>query len=257
MLSGENAPNSGGIKEENPSGDSAEGDEKVFTESQVNKIVRTRLEKERARIYKEVEGRLKDAGVGGLDEVHLLAQRLREKEEILEASARERDNVVRDAGERERRFEHELRRHEDEKREWRGKYETLLKRAELTQAALKAGADPSNVDMIVTFTEGSVRYGETDGFKVVDKDGAAALDPDTGTGMTVERFMRGFLAERPGLVRSAPVRGAGTGALGTKPARYTLEEIRDIAKADPKRYAELKSEGVVQEIYNRHLAEKK
>ena len=39
MLNSDNDPNSGGIKEENPSGDSAEGDEKVFTESQVNKIV--------------------------------------------------------------------------------------------------------------------------------------------------------------------------------------------------------------------------
>ncbi len=112
------------------------------------------------------------------------------------------------------------------------------------------------MDMIVTFTEGNVRVADG-GFRVVGTDGRPALDPETGTETTVEKFMRGFLSERPGLVRPAPSRGAGTGALGARPGKYTLDEIREIARNDPKKYAELKSEGVVQELYEKHLAEKR
>lgn len=78
-----------------------------------------------------------------------------------------------------------------------------------------------------------------------------------GTETTVEKFMRGFLSERPGLVKPTPARGAGTGALGARPGKYTLDEIREIARSNPRKYAELKSEGVVQEIYEKHLAERK
>ncbi|HML96824.1 MAG TPA: hypothetical protein PKC29_15565 [Thermodesulfobacteriota bacterium] len=242
----------GGVKEEDAAGDSAE---KVFTEAEMNAELEARLEAERERIVADVEGRLRDAGVDGIDGVSDLVKRLREKDEAAETFAGERARSVEEAGERERRFEHELRRHEDESREWRGKYESLLRRSELTQAALKAGADPSNVGMIVTFTEGSVKAVEGGGFQVVGKNGAPMLDPETGAGMTVERYMRGFLSERPGLVRPSQARGAGTGALGGAQGRYTLEEIREIARTDPKRYAELKGEGVVQEVYERHLRE--
>jgi len=243
---------SGGVKEEGPAGDSAE---KVFTEADMNAELEARLESERGRVVADIEGRLRDAGVDGIDGVGELVKRLREKDEAAETLAGERARAIEEAGERERRFEHELRRHEGETREWRGKYESLLRRSELTQAALKAGADPSNVDMIVTFTEGSVKAVDGGGFQVVGKDGSPVLDPETGSGMTIEKYMRGFLSERPGLVKSSQARGAGTGALGGAQGRYTLEEIREIARTDPKRYAELKSEGVVQEVYERHLKE--
>ncbi|HKQ32503.1 MAG TPA: hypothetical protein VJV40_04805, partial [Thermodesulfobacteriota bacterium] len=180
----------------------------------------------------------------------------REKEELAARTARERELLQSEIAERESRFGEQSRKHEDEKREWRQKYESLLKRAELTQTALKAGADPANVDMIVSFTEQNLRV--TDGgFRIVDSDGRPALDPETGTETTLEKFMRGFLSERPGLVRPTSARGAGTGALGARPGKYTLDEIREIARSDPRKYAELKSEGVVQEIYEKHLAERK
>jgi len=243
----------GGVKEDSAAGDSAE--ERVFTEADLNAEIEARVESERGRVVAEVEGRLREAGVDGIDGVSELVKRLKEKEEAAETLTGERARAVEEAGERERRFEHELRRHEDETREWRLKYESLLKRSELTQAALKAGAEPSNVDMIVTFTEGSVKAADGGGFQVVGNDGGPMLDPETGSGMTVERYMRGFLSERPGLVRPSQARGAGTGALGGAQGRYTLEEIREIARTDPKRYAELKGEGVVQEVYERHLRE--
>lgn len=228
---------------------------KVFTEAELSAELEARVEVERGRIVADIEGRLREAGVDGIDGVSDLVKRLREKEEMAETLAGERMCAAEESAERERRFEHELRRHEDETREWRVKYESLLKRSELTQAALKAGAEPANVDMIVTFTEGSVKAVDGGGFQVVGNDGSPMLDPETGSGMSVERYMRGFLSERPGLVRPSQARGAGTGALGGAQGKYTLEEIREIARTDPKRYAELKGEGVMQEVYERHLRE--
>ncbi len=246
------AADSGEVKEGGAAGDS---EEKVFTEAELNAELEARLESERGRIAAEFEDGLRSAGADGIDGVRELVKRLRDKEEAAEALAAEGVRADEEAVECERRFEHELRRHEEETREWRGRYEALLRRSELTQAALKAGADPSNVDMIVTFTEGSVKVAEGGGFQVVGKDGGAALDPETGREMTVERYMHGFLSERPGLVRPSQARGAGTGTLGGQQGRYSLEEIREIARTDPKRYAELKGEGVVQEVYERYLKE--
>lgn len=249
-------PNSGGKKEGIDSEENQDGNEKLFTESQVNKIVQLRLEKDRVRVDKEVENRLRELGIESAEDAAASKNWRREREEFLERAAREKELLQHEIAERESGFGELARQHEAEKREWRVKYETLLKRAELTQAALKAGADPANVDMIVTFTEGNVRVADG-GFRVVETDGRPALDPETGTETTVEKFMRGFLSERPGLVRPAPAKGAGTGALGARPGKYTLDEIREIARNDPKKYAELKSEGVVQALYEKHLAERK
>ena len=48
-------------------------------------------------------------------------------------------------------------------------------------------------------------------------------------------FMKNFLSERPGLVKANPARGAGTGALNAKSAKYTIDEIKDelTALAEP------------------------
>lgn len=250
-------PNSGGKKEDETSGPNPEGNEKLFTEAQVNKIVQGRLERERAKVDKEVEGRLKTLGLENPQDAESFTSLQKELEELKSENSlkvKSYESIIR---ERERKFDEELRAHEAEKKNWRSKYETLSKRAELTETALKAGADPSNVDMIVTFTEGSVRVSEEGAFKVVNKDGSAKLDPDTGTEITLEKFMKNFLSERPGLVKATSARGAGTGALNAKSAKYTIDEIKDIAKADPKKYAELKQEGIVQAIYDRHLSLKR
>ena len=249
-------PNSGGKQEEMESGENPDGSDKLFNESQVNKIVQARLERERAKIDREVEQRLRELGFDDPEDAEASQSWRQEKQEFLENASREKEQLQNELAERESRFEEHLRQHEAEKRSWRGKYESLLIRAELTQAALKAGADPSNIDMIVTFTDGSVKLSDDGEFHVVEKGGSLMLDPETGTEISLGKFMRNFLSGRPGLVKSAPARGAGTGSLGSKPGRYTLDEIREIARADPKKYAELKNEGVVQAIYEKHLSER-
>jgi len=247
-------PNSGGKKEDETSGVNPEGNEKLFTEAQVNKIVQARLERERTKVDKEVEGRLKTLGLENPQDAESFTSLQKELEELKSENSLKVKSYESMIQERGRKFDEELRSHEAEKKNWRSKYETLRKRAELTETALKAGADPGNVDMIVTFTEGSVRVSEEGAFKVVNKDGGAMLDPDTGTEIALEKFMKNFLSERPGLVKAAYSKGAGTGALNAKSAKYTIDEIKDIAKADPKKYAELKKEGIVQAIYDRHLS---
>jgi hypothetical protein len=247
-------PNSGGKKEDETSGVEPEGSEKLFTETQVNKIVQARLERERSKVDKEVEGRLKTLGLENLQDAQSFSSLQKELEELKSENSLKISSYESIIQERERKFDEELRAHEADKKNWRLKYETLRKRAELTETALKAGADPGNVDMIVTFTEGSLRVSQEGAFKVVDKGGGAMLDPDTGTEITLEKFMKNFLSERPGLVKAASARGAGTGALTAKSAKYTIDEIKDIAKADPKKYAELKQEGIVQAVYDRHLS---
>jgi hypothetical protein len=249
-------PNSGGKKEETDSEENQDGNDKLFTESQVNKIVQLRLEKDRLRVDKEVESRLKELGIESAEDAAASRDWRRERDDLLARTGREMELLRKELAVRESRIGEQSRLHEDEKRVWRQKYESLLKRAELTQTALKAGADPANVDMIVTFTERNVMVTDS-GFRVVELDGRPALDPETGTETTVEKYMRRFLSERPGLVRPASTKGAGTGALGAGMGKYTLDEIREIARSDPRKYAELKREGVVQELYEKHLAEKK
>ena len=205
---------------------------------------------------KEVEGRLKTLGLENIEDAESIAGWLRERDELKKENALKIQSYESLIEERSRKFDDELRAHETEKKKWRTKYETLRKRAELTQTALKAGADPGNVDMIVTFTEGNLLLIDDGGFKVVEKRGGAMLDPETGAGITLKKFMKNFLLERPGLVKAAPARGAGTGALNAKSAKYTLDEIKEIAKTDPKKYAELKNEGIVQAIYDRHLSDR-
>lgn len=133
--------------------------------------------------------------------------------------------------------------------------EKVFTEAELN-AELEARLENERGRIAAEFEDGLRSAGaEGGGFQLVEKDGGAALDPETGKEMTVERYMHWFLSERPGLVRPSQARGAGTGTLGGSQGRYSLEEISEIARTDPKRYTELKGEGVVQEVYERHLKE--
>ena len=248
-------PNSGGKMEDNlPEENSAQ--EKVFTESQVNKIVQQRLERERSKIDKEVDARIKELGLDNVDDAHELTKWRQERDHLLQQSTEQKESLEKAIADRERRLDEELRHHETQKRDWQSKYESYRKKAELTQIALKSGADPENVDMIVTFTEESIKLQDDGSVRVVNPSGASLIDPETGQEMGVQKFMNNFLSERPGLVKAGKLRGAGTGALNSKTQGYTLDEIKQIAKADPKKYQELKDEGIVQSIYQKHLTSK-
>lgn len=250
-----NDPDSGG-KEEEALSDASSEQETLFTKDQVNKIVQTRLERERSKIEREVDARIKELGLDNVDEAQSMGSWRDERDQLIRQSSEQKESLEKMISERDQRLDEELRMHESQKRQWQSKYETYRKKAELTQLALKSGADPENVDMIVTFTEGSVNLLDDGTVKVVNESGAAMLDPDTGQEMGVQKFMTNFLSERPGLVKAGRPGGAGTGAMTAKTSGYSLDEIKQIAKADPKKYKELKDEGIVQSIYQKHLAGK-
>lgn len=248
-------PNSGG-KEEATLSEENSDQEKVFTESQVNKIVQTRLERERSKIEREVDARIKELGLDNQNEAQEMGRWRDERDQLLKQSSEQKESLEKAITDRDHRLNEELRHHETQKRQWQSKYESYRKKAELTQLALKAGADPENVDMIVTFTEQSIKLHDDGSVKVISDNGAALIDPETGQEMGVQKFMTNFLSERPGLVKAGRQRGAGTGVLTVKTSGYTIDEIKRIAKADPKKYKELKDEGIVQSIYQKHLAGK-
>lgn len=249
-------PNSGGKEEATNPESQPDNQEKMFTELQVNKIVQSRLERERSKIDKEVESRIKDLGLDNIDEAQALSSWREERDNLLRQNSEQKESLERAISERDHKLNEELRLHESQKRQWQSKYESYRKKAELTQLALTAGADPENVDMIVTFTEQSIKLHDDGAVKVIDSTGGAMLDPETGQEMGVQKFMTNFLSERPGLVKAGRLRGAGTGALTAKTSGYTMDEIKQIAKADPKKYKELKEEGIVQSIYQKHLSNK-
>ena len=249
-------PNSGGKEEAQIPDFETDDQEKMFTETQVNKIVQTRLERERSKIDKEVETRIRKLGLDNEDEAQALGKWRDERDELLRQNSEQKESLEKELANRERRLDEELRHHETQKHEWQSRYESYRKKAELTQLALKAGADPENVDMIVTFTEANIKLQDDGHIKVISEGGTALVDPETGMEMGVQKFMTNFLSERPGLVKAGRLRGAGTGVLNAKTNGYTLDEIKQIAKADPKKYKELKDDGIVQSIYQKHLSQK-
>lgn len=87
---------------------------------------------------KEVESRLRKFGIESAEDTVASKDWWWERGELLERAASERERLQNEITERESRFGEMSRQHETEKRERRRKYEPLLKRAELTQAALKA-----------------------------------------------------------------------------------------------------------------------
>ena len=65
--------------------------------------------------------------------------------------------------------------------------------------------------------------------------------------MTLETYMKSFLSERPGLLKSSGSQGAGSH--GSKGAQgYTLEDIRRIASTDMAKYKQLAEDGTVKAV---------
>ena len=109
-------PNSGGKKEEIDSEENQDGNEKLFTETQVNKIVQLRLEKDRIRVDKEVENRLRELGIESVEDAAASRDWRRERDELLERTARDKELLRHEITERETMFGEHERQHEAEKR---------------------------------------------------------------------------------------------------------------------------------------------
>ena len=127
------------------------------------------------------------------------------------------------------------------------KYDSYRKKIALTNVALKAGADHSNIDMIVNFIEKDINVIDDLTFQVVDYTGQPRLDPESGKEITLESFVKGFLDERPGLLQNSGTSGAGSSG-GKAGSKITMDELRNIAANDPARYKELRDDGTIQKV---------
>lgn len=228
-----------------------EGSQEVFTKEQLDSYkdhhlaqARKKWEKDRDNIEKSLYTKL---GISGPDEIERLSQ-LREEAEKAEQRKQEEkgqfDKILADKEKKWQQVEADLKKQVSDKD---SAYVDLVKEIQLTNVALKAGADQSNVDMIVAFTKGNVKVVDKNTIVPVDQNGEVPLNPDTGKDMTLEEYMRGFLGNRPGLVKTAGTQGGGTAA-PRKTGDYTVEDIKRIAQTDLAKFKELEKDGTVKRV---------
>ena len=243
--------------EPNPgSGDS--GGERTYTQEQLENLIKSRVD----RLNKQYETKLKNReqdiltkyGFESEDDIARLNQVREEMEKAEQRKLEEKGKFDQILTEKEKKYSEMVQKERAEKEAAEIKYQSYRKRDALTNAALKAGADPDSIDIIVTFTERSVKMDGDEKFHVVDVNGEPELDHDTGSEITLDKFMKGFLEKRPNLLKSTGTSGAGTGA-SARVGKYTMEDIQKIASTDLPKYKELVKDGTVDAVMRKHTGQ--
>lgn len=232
-------------------GDKGGQQTKTFTEEQVNKIVAERLSRDRKSRPDESAIRQKILADFGLTDEEALRKAKEYLDNQVEIEKREM--------ERKGQYEKALAKIEKDRAEerqnlekdrdgWRGKYEKYYKNDKLTTAALKAGAEPSSVDLLVRYAENSIRITEDGNLQVIDYKGEVRMDTsDPLREMTVEGYLKELLTQYPNLAKSSGSPGSGAKP-SIKTGQYTADDIRHFAQTDLKKYKELKDAGIVDQV---------
>jgi len=209
--------------------DGGGGDEKLFNESEVENIVKSRLARDRSDVRRENESlktQLKDVGA------------MRERLEELEALENKRNEEKMSVEERLRA------KHERELGEWQGKYKDLEGRyssteqkfmdyrrtVAVTNAAVKLNAIAP--DQVVALVRDRVKFVEDDEKK---GDPQMVFVDDKGVEITIEEGVKSFLEDNLHLVKN--VGGAGGGARGGNvrgKGKLTAEMIQAMTPAERK-----------------------
>lgn len=238
-------------------GDKGKGGAESYTKEQLEAFRDTHLanarrkwEKEKAEIEKNLYTKL---GISSADEIEEI-NRLREDAKQAEQRKREeKGEYEKILAEREKKAKEREQQLLDEKTQAENNFFDLVKEINISQAALKAGAEPATLDLVVAYTKGQVKVIDKNTVVPIDNHGEVPLNPETGKEMTLNDFMKSFLAERPNLVKGSGTSGAGSSGTQTKHGKLSLDEIKRIAKSDPARYAELKKDGTVQQVINANV----
>jgi len=247
---GSAAGGEGGEGDNNTQGNPPGGGE-TYTKEQMDNYMNSHLAKARKSWERDKENIEKNLytklGISGPEEIERFSQ-LREEAEKAEQRKQEEkgqfDKILADKEKKWQQRESELTKQISEKD---SAFDDLVKEIRLTNLLSQMGADPSNLDMIVAFTKGNVKVIDKNTVVPVDSSGEVPLNTDTGKDMTLEDYLKGFLGSRPNLVK--PSGGPGGGS--SQPRSYSntsLEQLKEIASKDPKRYAEMKASGEVQKI---------
>ena len=196
----------------------------TFSEEDVNNIVKQRLAKERASIYKKLD-------VEDLDTAINAVRSTREAEEKQKIQKGEFEQILKEKSE-----------------EFNKKYTSLeseLKDIKINKALLSSASKNRaiNPDQVVELLKNNIKLNETGGVEIVDKNGIARYN-SKGELLTTDELVNEFLTQNPHFVTATPS-GSGTVANVDRTELNTTLNLSDIDMnnpADRKRYAEYRKQ---------------
>lgn len=235
-----------------PTGDTGQSGD-VYTKEQLEAFRDTHLanarrkwDKEKAEIEKNLYTKL---GISSADEIEEI-NRLREEAKQAEQRKREeKGEYEKILAERDKKHQQEKQEILNQKLQADNNFLDLAKEINLSQAALKAGADPATLDLVIAFTKSQVKVLDKNSVIPVDSHGEVPLNPDTGKEMTLDDFMKSFLADRPNLVKGSGTSGAGSHPGGRANGKLpTLDAIKEAAQSNPEQYKKWRDDGTIKAV---------
>jgi hypothetical protein len=196
----------------------------TFSEEDVNNIVKQRLAKERASIYKKLD-------VEDLDTAINAVRSTREAEEKQKIQKGEFEQILKEKSE-----------------EFNKKYTSLeseLKDIKINKALLSSASKNRaiNPDQVVELLKNNIKLNETGGVEIVDKNGIARYN-SKGELLTTDELVNEFLTQNPHFVTATPS-GSGSVSNVDRTELNTTLNLSDIDMnnpADKKRYAEYRKQ---------------
>ena len=196
----------------------------TFSEEDVNNIVKQRLAKERASIYKKLD-------VEDLDTAINAVRSTREAEEKQKIQKGEFEQILKEKSE-----------------EFNKKYTSLeseLKDIKINKALLSSASKNRaiNPDQVVELLKNNIKLNDTGGVEIVDKNGIARYN-SKGELFTTDELVNEFLTQNPHFVTATPS-GSGTVSNVDRTELNTTLNLSDIDMnnpADRKRYAEYRKQ---------------
>ena len=210
--------------ETKPEETKAEVNGNTFSEEDVNNIVKQRLAKERASIYKKLD----------VDDLDTAINAVRESRE-----AEEKEKIKK--GE----FEQILKEKSEEYNKKISGLESELKDIKINRALLQSASKNRaiNPDQVVSLLQTNMRLNDTGNVEILDKNGITRYN-NKGELLTTDELVSEFLTQNPHFVTASP---SGSGSVSNvdrtelnKP--LNLSDIDMNNPADRKRYAEYRKQ---------------
>ena len=196
----------------------------TFSEADVNNIVKQRLAKERASIYKKLD-------VEDLETAIQAVQNQKQAEEKTKIQKGEFEQILKEKSE-----------------EFNKKYTSLekeLKDIKINKSLLSSASKNRaiNPDQVVELLKNNIKLNETGNVEILDKNGIARYN-SKGELLTTDELVNEFLTQNPHFVTATP---SGSGSVSnvdrselSKP--FNLSELDMNNPADRKKYAEYRKQ---------------
>ena len=195
-----------------------------FSEEDVNNIVKQRLAKERASIYKKLDVEDLDTAINAVK----LTREAEEKQKIQKGE-----------------FEQILKEKSEEYSKKIGTLESELKDIKINKALLSSASKNRaiNPDQVVELLKNNIKLSDSGSVEILDKNNIARYN-SKGELLTTDEFVQEFLTQNPHFVTATP---SGSGSVSnvdrselSKP--FNLSDLNMNNPADKKRYAEYRKQ---------------